>query len=290
MVVGTYGDSLIEWHRDKWYVKLWDWNTPHQEYPDTFESRDAAKSWAERELLIDPAAWEECEAIGSERTIADVVKRIYPRRLTCAEAAAVAHLAYAYEFVDRGGRPIWPGAERCITSFNVIADVLDTLDWDRGPCPLFTTDARNSYGFVADADSSAEAIESSPEFRALWSAFMAEAGVTKWGAAQVRPAPRAVMIPDGGVLSAAARALLDGERYPGYETGAMGAAFGITPPGHLLFIDAGRSISLNEQRTDVRTMQVFEHDNNSHVILHRRLPDGSLRSNLTSLDARLRKA
>lgn len=290
VVVGTYGDSLIEWHREKWYVKLWDWNTPHQEYPDTFESRDAAKRWAEREFVIEPAAWEACAAIGSADTIADVIRRIYPRPLTCAEAASVAHLAYAFEFVDRRGRPIWPGEERCITSFNVIADVLDTLDWDRGVCPLFLTDATNSYGFVADAEASADAIESSAEFRALWSAFIAEAGVSEWGITQVRPAPRAVQIPGGQILSAAVCSLVDGDRYVTYETGAMGNAFGIVSAGHVVVIDAATNISLNEQWTDVRTLQIVAQGDAVHVILHRRRPDGSRRSYLTSLDATLRKA
>ena len=290
VVAGNYGDTFTDSHRKNWYVKLWDWNTPHNDYPDRLDSRDAAKTWAEREFLIDPAAWEECDAIGSADTIADVVKRIYPRRLTCAEAAGVAHLAYAYEFIDRRGRPIWPGEERCITSFNVIADVMDALDWDRGPCPLFATDARNSYGFVADADASAEVIESSPEFRAMWSAFIAAADVSEWGLTQVRPAVRPVQIPDGGILSAAARSLFDGERYSGYETGAIGNAFGIMHRGHVLFIDAGCNISLNAQWTDVRTIQVTAHDAEVHVMLHRSLPDGSRRSYLTSLDGTLRKA
>jgi hypothetical protein len=290
VVVGTYGDSLIEWNRDKWYVKVWDWNTPHQEYPDSFDSRDVAKSWAEREFLIDPASWEERDAIGSDDTIVDVLKRMHARPLTCAEAAAVAHLAYAYEFIDRRGRPIWPGEERCITSFNVIADVMDALDWDREGCQLFPTDARNSYGFVSDADFFAEAVESSPEFRAIWDAFIVEAGVAQWGLTQVRPAPRAVQIPDEGALSAAVRSLFDGERYPQYQTGAMGNAFGLTHRSHVLFVDAEWNINLNEEWTDVRTMQVAVTDDGVHLMLHRRLPDGSCRSYLTSLDATLRKA
>ena len=290
VVVGTYGDSLIEWNRDKWYVKIWDWNTPHQEYPDSFDSREAAKSWAEREFLIDPAWWEECDAIGSDDTIVDVLKRMYARPLTCTEAAAVAHLAYAYEFIDRRARPIWPGEERCITSFNVIADVMDALDWDREGCRLFPTDARNSYGFVSDADFFAEAVESSPEFRAMRDAFIAEADVAQWGLAQVRPAPRAVQIPDEGVLSAAVRPLVDGKRYPQYQTGAMGNAFGITHRSHVLFVDAECNINLNGEWTDVRSMQVAVHDDAVHLMLHRRLPDGSRRSYLTSLGATLRKA
>jgi len=291
VVVGTFGDHMSERHRDKWYVKIWDWNTPHQEYPNTFDSRDAAKSWAEREFLIDPASWEERDAIGSDDTIADVVKRLYARPLTCEEAAAVAHLAYAFEFVDRRGRPIWPGEEQCITSFNVIADVMDALDWDRGTCRLFPTDARNSYGFVADTQHFADAVELSPEFQALWLAFIVEADAAQWGLMQVRPAPRGVRIPDSGeVLSSVARALCDGGGSPDYQTGAMGNAFGITHRSHVLFIDADTNISLNEQWTDVRTMQVAVHDDSVHVMLHRRLPDGTCRSYLTSLDGVLRKA
>jgi hypothetical protein len=167
---------------------------------------------------------------------------------------------------------------------------MDALDWDRGTCRLFPTDARNSYGFVADAQFSANAVKSSPEFRAMWDAFIAAAGITHWGVTQARPARRAVEIPDGAALSSAARALFDGQRYSDYETGAMGNAFGITHRAHVLLIDAGSSISLNEQWTDVRSMQVVEHDGVVQVMLHRRLPDGSRRSYLTSLDATLRKA
>jgi hypothetical protein len=290
VVVGTYGDRTIEWHRDKWYVKIWDWNTPHQELPDKFDSRDAAQSWAEREFLVDPATWEECDAPGSADTIVDVLKRIYPRPLTCAEAAAAARLAYAYEFIDARGRPIWPGEERCITSYNVIAGVLDALDWDRQGCSLFATNADNSYGFVADTNYWADAVESSTEFRLMWHAFIVEARVTQWISSQVQPAPRAVRIPEGGLLSTTVRALVDGERHPGYQTGAMASALGITDRSHVLLLDAETSISLNEAWTDVRTMQVAVRDDGVHVVLERRLPDGSRRSYLTSLDATLRKA
>jgi hypothetical protein len=124
----------------------------------------------------------------------------------------------------------------------------------------------------------------------MWSAFVAAAGVSQWGPTQARPAVRPVQIPDGGILSATARSLFDGERYSGYETGATGTAFGITHRGHLLFIDSGRNISLNEQWTDVRTIQITAQDAEVHVMLHRSLPDGSRRSYLTSLDATLRKA
>lgn len=290
LVVDTYSSGGIDPSRGNWYVKIWDWNTPHHQTADEFDSRDAAKAWAGREFLIDPAAWEECDAIGSRETIVDVLKRVYPRRLACAEAAAVARLAYAYEFIDTSGRPIWPGEERCITSYNVMADVMDALDWDREACSLFPTDARNSYGFVSDADHWADAVEASPEFRGLWDAFVEAAGVTEWGPSQVRPVPRAVEIPGEGVLSSAIQALFGDERRPGYQTGALSNAFGITHGAHVLPIDAGSSISLDERWTDVRTMEVAARDDGVHVLLHRRLPDGSCRSYLTSVDATLRSA
>ena len=73
------------------------------------------------------------------------------------------------------------------------------------------------------------------------------------------------------------------------QTGAMGNAFGITHRSHVVFVDAECNVNLNGEWTDVRTMQVAVHDDAVHLMLHRRLPDGSRRSYLTSLDATLRK-
>jgi hypothetical protein len=277
----------------EWGVKLWDWRTVHQEFPSGFPTRDDARAWAEREFLIDPAAWEACRDAGSPESIAGVVKRVYRRRLTCAEAAAFARIAYGYEFLDSMGRAFWPGDEVCIVSFNVVADALDSVDWERDGCDLFPTDATHTYGFVADSNhpSNTDAIETSPEFTAMWDAFCRAGGVSAWWKGyDVRPLPRAIAVTGDGPLAGPVRALLEEERSPNYETGALARALAIPVAGRVLRADHGHSRSLNEAWSDVRSIQVAAVGGRVEVLLQRRLPDGSCRSYRTGIDGVLRNA
>lgn len=287
LIIEAYGAPEV-WHDGEWRVYMWDWNVPHHEFPD-FDSREEAKTWAEREFLILPDAWEECDAVGCPSTVADIIRRVYPRRLTCAEAAAVAWLCYHYEFVDRVGRPIFPGDERCITSFNVVADVMDTLDWDRDGCDLFPAAAGDSYGFVADVSHYGTTIDASIEFHRLWDAVMSEGTVGRWSESEARQLPPGIPAADGP-LGGAIRLLCGEKRYPAYEPGYLGYCLGLTPPAQVVPLLGAAYQGISDYGDDARFCSVTASDSQVDVILQRRRLDGTVTAYLTGVDARLRKA
>lgn len=289
---------VVEGHREpsparsgRWRVFLWDWNVPHHDFAfDEFETEPDARAYAEREFLVDPAEWETCDAPGSPDTIARAIRRIYSRPLTAAEAASSALLACGFEFIDAKGRPIFPGDERCITSFNVVADMMDTLDWDRQQDGVVPAPHGDSYGFVAGVHASATAVASLPEFRHLWAAFGAEAAPGGWRRTGDEWGRPVVDLPDQGALLRTVHGLLDGEVYPSYQTGYLCASLGVGAGRQVLRRAVGCHADISEDGRDSRAIDLIPADGQIHLLLHRRRPGGRVTTYRTAVDGELRAA
>lgn len=287
VVVESYGDG-IDVLQGKWRALHWEWNRPYTEYPD-FDTRGDAKAWAEREFLIDPSAWDECDGAGSPETVAGVIRRLYPRRLTGAEAAALALLAHQYEFVDDRGRPIFPGDERCVTSLNVVAAMLDTVDWDRdGGGPVRALG--DSYRLVFHADGARDTVEALPEFRAMFDAFCSAARVSQWRRAGERPPADQVEIHGAGPLVAAVRAAVSEKPYDTWETGYVAASLGLGGGRQVVPVAGTAGMTISEDPPEYRGLEVITVDGTTHVLLNRTLPDGRMNTYLAGIDGTLRRA
>ena len=273
---------------------LWDRNGPRRNWE--FPTPGDAQRWAEREFAIRASAWIESADTGSPRTLLDVLRTLRPRPFTCDEMCAAVCLAYLYVAIDERGLPLFPTPERCMTSYNVVSELPDTLDWTRSGCTLFEARAANGYGFVADVHHHARTVEASREFREIKAAITSAARISAWVRADYGPAVWPVRAPaDSGPLAPVVNIVIEHrDNAPdtvmsGYEAEAFGIASGL----HLL-----DSKSVGEQLRDRpylgRAAEVVAVNGTIHLVFSviRETSESVFTCDMyvTSAEGRLRKA
>ena len=238
-----------------WQIAVWQYDSADTELRYEFDTVDAACAFAAREFHLALDDWMQCESCGSPLAIVDAVRHAYRRRLTRAEAAAVACLSYNYQCLDERGLFIWPSHGRYVTSYRVVAyDVLDTLDWDRGGDPFGSV----SYDFAMMAIEGD--LENTPEFRELWAAFTRTAHVSSWRRFDPDLRLPALTISGDGRFAALARAASeDPPLHHNWQSGAVARALGLR--------ERERLIAVRRLWRDSSTADVARLDDGLHLIL-----------------------